>query len=89
MMAHYNAVGVAASITLGGKQLFVSDNQGNTVVFEPGPVFKKVAVNRIERQIDRPWPIRPQEETGYSPPVFEGPRMYLRGEYNLYCIGKE
>jgi outer membrane protein assembly factor BamB len=88
-LSHYNAVGVAASITLGGKHLFVMDNQGTTVVFEPGPAFKKVAVNRIERQVYRPWPIRPQEEIGYSPPLFEGSRMFLRGEYFLYCIGKK
>jgi hypothetical protein len=87
-LMHYCAVGVSASLTLGGRHIFAMDNQGNTVVFEPGPVFKKVAVNRIERQIDRPWPVRPQEETGYSPPLFEGSRMYLRGEYNLYCIAK-
>jgi outer membrane protein assembly factor BamB len=86
---HYNAVGVAASISLGGRHLFVMDNQGTTVVFEPGPVFRKVAVNRLERQIDRPWPVRPQEETGYSPPLFEGSRMYLRGEEFLYCLGRE
>ena len=88
-ISHYNAVGVAASVTLGGRYLFAMDNQGTTVVFEPGPVFRKVAVNRIEQQIDRPWAIRPQEEIGYSPPVFEGSRMYLRGEHYLYCIGEE
>ncbi|MDA0838582.1 MAG: PQQ-binding-like beta-propeller repeat protein [Planctomycetota bacterium] len=88
-LSHYNAVGVAASITLGGDHLFVSDNQGTTVVFEPGPEFKKIALNRLERQVYRPWPVRPQEETGCSPPVFDGKRMYLRGEYHLYCIGTE
>jgi len=89
LLSHYNAVGVAGSVTLGGKYLFVSDNQGNTVVFEPGAAFRKVAVNRIESQVYRPWAIRPQEEIGYSPPVFDGSRMYLRGEYFLYCIGRE
>ena len=88
-LSHYNAVGVAASVTLGGRHLFVMDNQGTCVVFEPGREFRKVAVNRIRRTVRRPWPMRPQEETGYSPPVFEGSRMYLRGEHYLYCIGKE
>ena len=89
MLTHYNALGVAASITLGGKHLFAMDNQGTTVVFQPGRAFKKVAVNRIERQVYRPWPMRPQEEIGYSPPLFEGPRMYLRGERYLYCVGRQ
>ena len=86
-LSHYNAVGVAASVTLGGKHLFAMGNQGVAVVFEPGPTFKQVAVNRIAQQVYRPWPIRPQEEIGYSPPLFEGSRMYLRGEYFFYCIG--
>jgi len=89
MLTHYNAVGVSASITLGGRHLFAMDNQGTTIVFEPGPTFKKVAINRIEQQLDRPWPIRPQEEIGYSPPLFEGSRMYLRGENYFYCIGAD
>jgi len=88
-LSHYNAVGVAASVTLGGKHLYVMDNQGTCVVFKPGREFKKVAVNRIENTVRRPWPMRPQEEIGYSPPVFDGKRMYLRGEHYLYCIGAE
>ena len=44
--------------------------------------------NRIETTARRVWPMRPQEEIGYSPPIFEGRRMYLRGEQYLYCIGK-
>ena len=87
-LRHYNAVGVAASVTLGGKYLYVMDNQGTCVVFKPGPKFEKVAVNRIGTQAERLWPMRPQEEIGYSPPTFEGTRMYLRGEHYLYCIGR-
>jgi len=85
---HYNAVGVAASLTLGGKHIFMLDNQGNCVVFETGPVFKKVAVNRIHGVVQRDLPIGSREQVGYSPPLFEGNRMYLRGERFLYCIGK-
>jgi hypothetical protein len=80
-------VGVAASVTLAGGHLFAMDNQGTVVIFEPGEAYRQVAVNRIRRQVYRPWPIRPQEEIGYSPPLFEGSRMYLRGERYLYCIG--
>ena len=87
-LCHYNAVGVAASVTLGGTHLFVMDNQGTCVVFKPGREFRKVAVNRIETTARRVWPMRPQEEIGYSPPLFEGTRMYLRGEQYFYCIGR-
>jgi len=85
---HYNAIGVAAGPTLGGKHIFVVDNQGVCVVLEPGPEYKPVAVNRIETVIQRQWPIPPQEILSNGAPVFDGDRMYLRGEKYLYCIGK-
>jgi len=67
----------------------VLDNQGMCVVLEPGPVFKQVAVNRIETVIQRDWPIPPQETLSNGVPVFDGKRMYLRGERYLYCIGEK
>ena len=83
--------GCAASPTLGGKHIFIWDNQGATIVIEPGRVFKQVARNRIEqfwyrggRDNKRELPL--QESTA-SCPVFEGNRLYFRGEVNLYCIG--
>jgi len=45
-MHNYNAIGVGASATLGGKHIYVVDNQGMCVVLEPGPAWKPVAVNR-------------------------------------------
>ena len=57
-------------------------------MFKPGRKFEKVAVNRIGTLARRLWPMRPQAEIGYSPPVFDGKRMYLRGEQYLYCIGR-
>ena len=86
---HYNAIGVGASATLGGKYLFALDNQGTCVVLEPGPVFKQVAVNRIQTVLQRDWPIPPQEILANAAPVFEGNRMYLRGEQYLYCISPD
>jgi len=86
---HYNAIGVGAGATLGGKHIYVLDNQGMCVVLEPGPVFKQVAVNRIETVIQRDWPIPPQETLSNGVPVFDGKRMYLRGERYLYCIGEK
>lgn len=88
-LMHYNAVPLAASPTLVGKHILVCDNQGTTIVFEPGQEFKQVAVNQIETILDRHWPIPSQETLTYSPPLADGKRLYLRGERYLYCIGSE
>jgi outer membrane protein assembly factor BamB len=87
-MHHYNAIGVGASATLGGKHIYVIDNQGMCVVFAPGREYKEVAVNRIESFLPRPWPIPLQEILANGAPVFDGKRMYLRGEQHLFCIGQ-
>jgi hypothetical protein len=83
----YNHIGVAASPTLVGKNIVVMDNQGSALVFEAGPTFRKVAMNRIETMIPRDWPIPPQETLANGPPVVDGNRIYIRGEQYLYCIG--
>jgi hypothetical protein len=85
---HYNAIGVGASATLGGKQIYVVDNQGVCVVLAPGRQYRPLAVNRIQTQLPRDWPIPPQEILSNAAPVFDGKRMYLRGEQYLYCIGE-
>jgi outer membrane protein assembly factor BamB len=85
----YNAIGVGASAALGGKHIYVVDNQGTCVVIEPGPAYKPVATNRIETVVDRDWPWCPQEILANGPPVFDGKRLYLRGEQYLYCIGEK
>lgn len=84
---HGNAVGCAAPLTLACKYIYAFDNQGNCVIFEPGPTFKQVARNTIRNAIQRPYPINMQENCTYSNPVFEGKRMYLRAERHVYCIG--
>jgi outer membrane protein assembly factor BamB len=86
-LTHYNAVAVAASPTLVGKHVLVCDNQGTTLVLEPGPKYRVVARNRIATQIDRRWPIPAQETIGYAPPVADGGLLFLRGEAHLYCVG--
>ncbi|MCI0703999.1 MAG: PQQ-binding-like beta-propeller repeat protein [Planctomycetia bacterium] len=88
-LTHYNAVAVAASPTLVGKHILVCDNQGTTLVLEPGPMYKVVARNRIGTVLDRSWPIPAQETLTYSPPIADGSRLYLRGEAYLYCIGEK
>lgn len=84
---HYNSVAVAASNTLVGKHVFISDNQGTTLVLEPGPTYKAIARNRIGTVLERAWPVPSQETLCYAPPLAEGDRLYLRGEAYLYCIG--
>ena len=88
-MHNYNAIGVGASTTLGGEHIYAIDNQGVCVVLQPGRDYKPVAVNRIETVIQRNWPVNPQETLANGPPVFDGRRLYLRGEQYLYCIGEK
>jgi len=61
------------SITLAGNYLFVSNDNGTTVVMEPGREPKEITRNTLE--------------TFRSSPVFIGKRMYIRGRKHLYCIG--
>jgi outer membrane protein assembly factor BamB len=84
---HYNALPVAASPTLVGKQIVIQDNQGTALVLQPGREFKQVGKNRLGTQLDRYWPVPAQETVGYAPPVPDGDRLYVRGERFLYCIG--
>jgi len=63
-----------SSITLAGDYLFVSSDNGTTVVVDPGREYKEIARNTLE--------------AFRSCPVFSGKRMYIRGLKNLYCIGQ-
>lgn len=85
---HYCAVAVAASPTLVANKLLVLDNQGTTLVLEPGPPAKVIHTNRIGTQLARDMPIPFQETLAYAPPIADGDRLYLRGERFLYCIGR-
>ena len=84
----YNAAGCTSAPTLAGKLIYAMDNQGNTVIFEPGREFREVARNSLRTCLARDFPLSPQEVTTYANPVFEGSRMYVRGEQYLYCIGQ-
>lgn len=86
-LMHYNALPVAASPTLIGRHIYILNNQGETIVMEPGREYKPVAKNHIATQLPRVWPIPPQETLSYAPPITDGKRMFLRGERYLYCIG--
>jgi hypothetical protein len=81
---HWN-VGYCASPVLGGKYVYLMDNQGTTIVIERGKTFKQVATNKIENYLPRQWVTNTQENT-YSSPVCDGNTLYLRGDETLYCI---
>jgi outer membrane protein assembly factor BamB len=65
---------VYPSIAFAGKLLFVSSDNGTTLVLEPGREYKELGRNTLE--------------TFRSSPVFEGKRMYVRTQKHLYCIGE-
>jgi len=62
------------SVTLAGKHLYVSSDNGTTLVMRPGRDYKVIATNKLEHF--------------RSTPVFRGKRMYVRTWKHLYCIGK-
>jgi outer membrane protein assembly factor BamB len=62
------------SITLAGNRLFVSSDNGTTIVLQPGREYKELARNSLE--------------TFRSSLVFEGKRMYVRTTKGLWCIGE-
>ncbi len=82
--------GAGSSITLAGKYLYVFGNSGVCLVLEPGRVYKEIARNRIENGLARSTSHGYEhQETFASCPVFDGKRMYLAAESNLYCIGEK
>ena len=62
------------SVTLGGTSLYFAGMDGSIVVVAPGPEYKQLARNKIEKSLR-------------GNPVFEGTRMYLRAPGKLYCFG--
>lgn len=82
--------GVCSAVTLGGKYIYIMDNQGVTLVLEPGRTYKQVARNKIETPLERPNTGKGWQEWGpYGAPVFEGKNLYIRMERNLYCIAEK
>lgn len=62
------------SITLAGNRLYVSSDNGTTLVLEPGREYKELARNSLE--------------SFRSSLVFEGKRMYVRTTKGLWCFGE-
>jgi hypothetical protein len=82
---HYgpDGPGVAASLALAGGKFFVMDDRGTTIVFDPGREFKMAAKNVIEDMTRGG-----HQEITESTPIFDGDKIYIRGEDNLYCVGE-
>jgi hypothetical protein len=79
---YWTWAGASASPTLAGKHIYLMDNQGTTIVLQPGRVYKEVSVNVLEELRDGK-----SQEQHVSTPVFEGPRLYYRTPGHLVCIG--
>ena len=68
---------------MGGPNLYVMANRGDSIVFRPGRTYTQVSKNIIE-SVSR----EGRAEITESTPIFDGERMYYRGEQNLYCISE-
>ena len=80
---YWNWAGASTSPTLAGKYIYLMDNQGSTIILQPGKEYKAVAQNMIEELRDG------KEQAQFlTTPVFEGTRMYYRSPGYLYCIGE-
>jgi len=82
--------GVAASPTLAGRNIYITDDAGYTHIIRPGPRLEELGRNVIENIHLSGHGGNPcKQESFYTSPFFEGKCMYLRGEEYLYCIGRE
>jgi outer membrane protein assembly factor BamB len=79
---YWGWAGASASPTQAGKYIYLMDNQGLTIVLQPGRAYKEVSQNMIEESRDGK-----AQEQNVSTPIFEGARMYYRTPGYLYCIG--
>lgn len=88
----YGRAGITASLCAAGKYIYAMDDCGNTVVLEPGPVFKKVARNEFRGEPTAQWDGKANWDAFAginSTPVFDDNRMYVRAHRMLYCIGEK
>lgn len=63
------------SLALAGKYLYISNDQGETLVLEPGREFHQIALNNLSDRI-----------AGNL--VFVGKKLFLRTRQSVYCIGE-
>ena len=63
-----------SSPVVAGNRVYVTDIGGNSYIFETGREPNLLAQNSLGEEV-------------YTTPAFAGGRIYIRGEYHLYCIG--
>jgi hypothetical protein len=81
---YWNWAGCSASPTLAGKCIYLMDNQGTTLVIQPGREYREVARNFLAESKDGK-----EQAQMVSTPIFEGTRMYYRTPGHLCCIGEK
>jgi hypothetical protein len=85
--------GIGSSPCLAGKYLYLLDNAGCSLILEPGREYKLVGKNNLDHIQESGWEEKHwndhYHEVTLSTPVFEGRRMYVRGEQYLYCIAEK
>jgi hypothetical protein len=79
---YWGWAGASTSPSLAGKYIYLMDNQGNTLVLQPGRKYKEVSQNILEDMKEGK-----NQEQNVSTPIFEGSRMYYRTPNYLFCIG--
>lgn len=72
--------GYCASTAAAGKNVFLQDDSGTTLILEGGREYKEVARNFIETGTDQVF---------WIAPVFDGDRIYLRIPGYLVCIAEK
>lgn len=77
-------VGICTGPTLGGKYIYIRDDQHQTLVLEPGPKYKEVAKNLLVEYDDGGH--QPEAQSNF---FFEGNKIYFRSRAYLYCIGEK
>jgi hypothetical protein len=85
--------GICASPALAGKHIYMIDSAGCVLVLDPGREYKVVAKNNIDEIVPEGWEEKhwmgPHHEQTVAALTFDGSRIYIRGEQNLYCVGKK
>jgi outer membrane protein assembly factor BamB len=86
-------MGIGASPALAGKYIYMIDFANCMIVMEPGPEYKQVAKNTIDYTVPEGWEPKhwmgAHHEQTEASPIFDGSRIYIRGEQFLYCIGEQ
>jgi hypothetical protein len=85
-------MGIGASPALAGKYIYMLDSTNCMIVMEPGREYKELAKNTIDYTVPEGWEQKhwmgPHHEQTEASPVFDGSRIYIRGEQFLYCVGE-